>query len=763
MQTHSYHSEQVPQSVTVPVGGRGVGNGKVRLTVCCRVRPVIPVDYKQGTTKRNAPEICVHCSQDGQSIKLIQDHLHSKDVKLDHSFDTAASQQDVYKLALRPIVKDCIQGYHGTCFVYGQTSSGKTYTMFGSEDKLGITHLALNEIFDAVQQYEQEDLIAKVFLSFYQIYTENIYDLLASTGQQKGPVPLNLRNEGEASFQVEGLQQVYVKTRDMAFQVISQGLQQRVVHSNTHNIRSSRSHAILQVHLDFEERVENSNGQDRKASSSSSTYNRNGNLVEKKYLVRRRTLTLVDLAGSERVVSYRQSAKQQLLEAGMINKSLAALGNCIHALSNREQQSDPTLHVPYRDCKLTCVLAEALGGNCKTCIITTISPCLYNYEETLSTLKFASRAKVVKKFVKKPRAEEFQYKTDIVPYLQPLEEEGEEEYEQSRADYYPPPPQSAHRPPLQYQAMSSPYTQSQHPIADQYAYQGYPMPMNQATQQQPLQHYPNMPPARSNGSPPPPPPGYGASPHPMSSSGPSSGFKPFAFEKPSQTFNLRDFLQACTVATKAFDPRSEEQYGLPPSSITAPDDLSMSTHTTGTPYAHSYPSHPSKIETAVEVIPDEIDAYNRFLQASAGSRLHIDTNEGSNMDDSPGRKGKMSTADFQFQTEDQSSKYSVRCHKGVQTWSMTPSAMEGKAFDGTLDDFGSIKPPSKMDQMTEIDDETLMYTTNSIQDPTQRDELLKLAKLSPMELVCSLAELRNAVFQLSEAVSCDSLFQIVFN
>jgi hypothetical protein len=628
--------------------------------------------------------------------------------------------------------------------------------MFGSENKLGITHLALHEIFEAVHQYDQEDLIAKVFISFYQIYLENVYDLLAESeaGPRGPPASLNIRSEGETSFQVEGLQQIHVKSKDQAFQVVSQGLQKRVVHSTAHNIRSSRSHAILQVHLDFEERVEDSSNSQKVSSSSSSTYSRNGHLIEKKYLVRRRTLTLVDLAGSERGVTYRQAAKQQLIEAGMINKSIAALGNCIYALSNREQQGDPNLHVPYRDCKLTRLLAEALGGNTKTCIIATISPCMYNYDETMSTLKFAARAKVVKKYVRKPRAEEYKIKPEIVPYLHSLEE-GDEENEgmqYNESEYHFPPQVSQ---PQSRQVSANPYTQSKHPTVDQYAYQGYPLPLNHATSappqhtsQPPTQRLPSYP-SQSyypNGQPtstlPPRPPAKSAPLQPPA-------HKTFAFEKPSQTFNLRDFLQACTMATKAFDPTSSEQYDLPPpSSVAAPDDMSglgSGSLSTATPYAHGYASHPAKIESSVEVIPDEIDAYNRMLTSSSGSRFQIDTTDG---------QEKMTTSDFQFQTEAQSSNFTVKCHKGVQTWSMTPSAMEGKAaFDGTLDDFGSVKPPTKMDQVTEIDEETLMYTTNSIQDPTQRDELLKLAKLSPMEMVCSLAELRTAVYHLNEAVS----------
>jgi hypothetical protein len=199
----------------------------------------------------------------------------------------------------------------------------------------------------------------------------------------------------------ENLQYMYVDDEASTMEVVRMGLRNRRVHSTTYNMNSSRSHAIFQMYLDFEERDEAS-AQSQKAGNNSEA---------RKLDIRRRVLTFVDLAGSERVQTHHQAkSKAQFKEAVAINKSISALGNCIQALASMSQQqqegsvegggnaflsassgSNKISHVPFRDCKLTRLLAEPLGGNSKTCIIVNIGPCAYNLEETSSTLKFARR------------------------------------------------------------------------------------------------------------------------------------------------------------------------------------------------------------------------------------------------------------------------------------------------------------------------------------------------------------------------------------
>lgn len=385
-------------------------SSKSKITVCVRLRPTIPEDLKSANAIRNAPEICVHLKSDGQSVKLIQDRFHSRVFKVDHTFGVTTSQTEVYNIGMKPIVSDVLRGYNGTAIVYGQTASGKTYTMFGNENKLGIAHFAISDIFDRVQEYEENNLVAKVFMSFYQIYVEQIYDLLTdssppqasqrsySGASQPNPskqtiTSLNIREDNVRGVHVEGLTTYNIKDKATAQALIAEGILKRKVHSTTQNIRSSRSHAILQIFIDLEETNLFPSNQGVARTQSAETQSTNTTPLspdEQKFIVRRRKLMLVDLAGSERVSSHRATSKQQLKEASIINKSIAALGNCISALSNSTNAADLG-HVPYRDTKLTRLLAESLGGNSKTCIITNISPCSYSYEETYSTLKFAMR------------------------------------------------------------------------------------------------------------------------------------------------------------------------------------------------------------------------------------------------------------------------------------------------------------------------------------------------------------------------------------
>jgi hypothetical protein len=379
---------------------------KSKITVCARLRPIIPEDYQNANALRNTPEICVHLKSDGQSVKLIQDKFHNRMFKVDHTFALTASQTEVYNIAVKPLVTDVLKGFNGTSIVYGQTSSGKTYTMFGNENKLGMARFAISDIFDRVSEYEEKGLVGKLFMSFYQIHVEQIYDLLAeipNNGNNKGvPLPsLNIREDHVRGVHVEGLTTFHIKDKATAHALIAEGGLKRKVHSTTQNIRSSRSHVILQIFVDLEESVspssvaaqritsEDSNNINSPLSNCSSSSNE---YEVKKYVVRRRKLMLVDLAGSERVPSHRHASKQTLKESSLINKSIAALGNVISALAaNNNNSTSDVGHIPYRDTKLTRLLAESLGGNSRTCIIANISPCSYCFEETYSTLKFATR------------------------------------------------------------------------------------------------------------------------------------------------------------------------------------------------------------------------------------------------------------------------------------------------------------------------------------------------------------------------------------
>ena len=377
-----------------------------RIHVCARVRPIIPEDYKLGTVIRSSPEICVHLKSDGQTIKMTKDVYDIKMFRVDHTFDGVSSQMDVYNSSFKRIVVDALGGFNGTGMCYGQTGSGKSHTIFGSDREPGLVQCAINDVFEDVRARIEKGLVANVFLSFYQLYCEQAYDLLIAPVNGKiDSVALAVREDIVKGAFVENLQYIYVDDEDSTMDVLRQGLKNRKVNSTQFNMSSSRSHAIFQMYLDFEEPEDNSNGLVTNGTKHSSLDYRSEHSEEtKKFSVRRRILTFVDLAGSERVQAHHASkSKAQFKESVTINKSISALGNCIQALANnsadQEQgyaesynyQSKRNLHIPFRDCKLTRLLAEPLGGNSKTCIIVNIGPCTYNYEETKSTLKFAKR------------------------------------------------------------------------------------------------------------------------------------------------------------------------------------------------------------------------------------------------------------------------------------------------------------------------------------------------------------------------------------
>lgn len=373
-----------------------------RIYVCARVRPIIPEDFKLGTVTRSSPEICVHLKHDGQTIKMTKDVYDVKLFRVDHTFDAVANQLEVYESSFKRIVVDALNGYNGTGMVYGQTGSGKSYTMFGVDHEPGLVHLAINDVFISVRECLSKGLVANVFLSFYQLYLEQAYDLLVAPVSGKLEcTPLAVREDAEKGAFVENLRYVYADDEQATVDVLKQGLKNRRVQSTQFNMSSSRSHAIFQMYLDFEET-------DDGVSGSSKAQTTDGeDSAAKKFNVRRRVLTFVDLAGSERVQTHHQAkSKTQFKESVTINKSISALGNCIQALANSSidlaeesngyfphngNQQKRNLHIPFRDCKLTRLLAEPLGGNSKTCIIVNIGPCYYNYEETKSTLKFARR------------------------------------------------------------------------------------------------------------------------------------------------------------------------------------------------------------------------------------------------------------------------------------------------------------------------------------------------------------------------------------
>ena len=285
--------------------------------------------------------------------------------KLDDIFKSDTAQLTVYEVVGKNIVKDIMQGYNGTIFAYGQSGSGKTFTMYGrdvsNEETKGIIPRIIEEIFNYVENSD-DNVQFEFKLSLMEIYKEVIYDLL--TGDKNLPI----KEHPTRGIYVEGLNEVYLSSVDDFYNYFEIAEANRKVGETKLNRTSSRSHSILVLEVTQTFKKEN--------------------------LIKKGILNLVDLAGSEKI-SKTGAVGETLEEAKKINLSLSALGNVIHALT-----SGGTEHVPYRDSKLTRILQESLGGNYKTSLIVTCSPHSYHLDETLSTLGFATRAKTIKNKVK---------------------------------------------------------------------------------------------------------------------------------------------------------------------------------------------------------------------------------------------------------------------------------------------------------------------------------------------------------------------------
>ncbi|XP_060240985.1 kinesin-like protein KIF15 isoform X1 [Meriones unguiculatus] len=304
--------------------------------------------------------------------------LHSNPDPKTFVFDYVAgmdtTQESVFSTVAKSIVESCMSGYNGTIFAYGQTGSGKTFTMMGPSDSDNFSHnlrgvipRSFEYLFSLIDREKEKAGAGKSFLckcSFIEVYNEQIYDLLDSAS-----VGLYLREHIKKGVFVVGAVEQVVTSAAEAYQVLSRGWRNRRVASTSMNRESSRSHAVFTITIESMEK-------------SSETVN-----------IRTSLLNLVDLAGSERQKDTHAEG-MRLKEAGNINRSLSCLGQVIMALvdvGNGKQR-----HICYRDSKLTFLLRDSLGGNAKTAIIANVHPGSRCFGETLSTLNFAQRAKLIK-------------------------------------------------------------------------------------------------------------------------------------------------------------------------------------------------------------------------------------------------------------------------------------------------------------------------------------------------------------------------------
>ncbi|KAM8927360.1 kinesin-like protein KIF18B [Pelodytes ibericus] len=287
-----------------------------------------------------------------------------KDLKFifDRVFGESATQQDVFEHTTKEILDGVLNGYNCSVFAYGSTGAGKTHTMLGTEADPGVMYLTMVELYRRIEAI-QEEKVCEVLISYLEVYNEQIQDLLAPKGS------LAIREDPQKGVVVQGLSFHQPKSADQLLQMLASGNLNRTQHPTDANASSSRSHAVFQIYV---------KQQDRSASINQD--------------VRVAKMSLIDLAGSERASATNAKGERQR-EGANINRSLLALINVINALADAKSKK---AHIPYRDSKLTRLLKDSIGGNCRTVMIAAVGPSSLSYDDTYNTLKYANRAKEIK-------------------------------------------------------------------------------------------------------------------------------------------------------------------------------------------------------------------------------------------------------------------------------------------------------------------------------------------------------------------------------
>ncbi|NWV44402.1 KIF24 protein, partial [Grantiella picta] len=329
-----------------------------KIRVCVRKRPLSLREVRRGEvnviTVRDKETLLVH--EKKEAVDLTQ-YILQHVFYFDEVFGESCTNQDVYMKTAYPLIQHIFNGGNATCFAYGQTGAGKTYTMMGNHRNPGLYALAAKDIFRHLEAApSRKDRI--VFISFYEIYCGQLYDLL------NGRKRLFAREDGKRVVQIVGLREVQVDSVDQLLEVILKGGKERSTGATAVNSDSSRSHAVIQIQI---------------KDTANRAFGR---------------ISFIDLAGSERAADARDTDRQTKMEGAEINQSLLALKECIRALDQEH------MHTPFRQSKLTQVLKDSFIGNSKTCMIANVSPSHIATEHTLNTLRYADRVKELKKGIR---------------------------------------------------------------------------------------------------------------------------------------------------------------------------------------------------------------------------------------------------------------------------------------------------------------------------------------------------------------------------
>uniref|UniRef100_A0A4W3HNW1 Kinesin-like protein n=1 Tax=Callorhinchus milii TaxID=7868 RepID=A0A4W3HNW1_CALMI len=327
-----------------------------KICVCVRKRPL----SKMEKTKKEVDVITLP----SKNVVLVHEpklkvdltkYLENQSFRFDYAFNENVNNEEVYRLSAGPLVQTIFERGMATCFAYGQTGSGKTHTMGGDfsgktqDFSKGIYALATQDVFLLLQQPRYKDLNLTVFVTFFEIYSGKVFDLLNKKAK------LRILEDNKQQVQIVGLQEQEVFSVDDVILMIDVGNSHRTSGQTSVNNNSSRSHAVFQIILRRHKKL---HGQ----------------------------FSLIDLAGNERGADTSSADRQTRMEGAEINKSLLALKECIRALGHNN------IYTPFRASKLTLVLRDSfIGENSRTCMIAMISPGLNSCEHTLNTLRYSDR------------------------------------------------------------------------------------------------------------------------------------------------------------------------------------------------------------------------------------------------------------------------------------------------------------------------------------------------------------------------------------
>uniref|UniRef100_H3BEJ3 Kinesin family member 7 n=1 Tax=Latimeria chalumnae TaxID=7897 RepID=H3BEJ3_LATCH len=335
--------------------------------VALRIRPLLPKEVLHGL------QPCIRVNQEACQVTLGND----RHFKFDFVFDDASEQEEVYSGCVQPLIEAFFEGFNATVFAYGQTSSGKTYTIGEanissiSEEEQGIIPRAIAEIFKLIDENNLTDYTVRV--SYLEVYKEDFRDLLEVETASKD---IQIREDDKGNIVLSGVKECEVEGLDEVLSLLETGNTAKHTGATQVNAHSSRSHTIFTVAME-----------QRRAAGRATRLAGPGlaQIIASKF-------HFVDLAGSERIVKTGNTG-ERLKESIQINSGLLALGNVISALGDPKRKCT---YIPYRDSKITRILKDSLGGNAKTVMVACVSPSSSEFDESLNTLNYANRAQNIK-------------------------------------------------------------------------------------------------------------------------------------------------------------------------------------------------------------------------------------------------------------------------------------------------------------------------------------------------------------------------------